>query len=100
MCGACGGGGRAGPSWEDVAGQRARARAVHRLLDGTRWKAEPWHGSWAVTAPGGQRHHASDLAALFALLPTPVRPAAGPVTYAAASTPEGWDVQAGLVWAA
>ncbi len=106
MCGACGGGGRAGPAWEDAAGRpdvdgrRARARAVRRLLDGTRWKAEPWHSGWVVTGPTGQRHHAADLDALFALLPAPALPTAGDKSLAAAAPRSGWHVQAGLVWVA
>lgn len=106
MCAGCGGGGRPAPSWEDAAGrldtdgQRARVRAVGRLLAGSRWKAEPWHGSWSVSGPTGQRHHAADLDALFALVPVPPRVTTGEPTRAATPAPAGWHVQAGMVWVA
>ncbi|MDQ1648700.1 MAG: hypothetical protein QOG60_757 [Frankiaceae bacterium] len=73
---------------------------MRRLLAGSRWTAEPWHGSWAVSGPTGQRHHAADLDALFGLVRVPLQLMTGEPTLATTPAPAGWHLQAGLVWVA
>jgi hypothetical protein len=84
----------------DAAGIRVRARALARLIDGTRWRVTPWHGSWVVTDPAGRQRHAPDLDAVFRILPTiaPAVAATEPGTVAEEPVPPGWHVQAALVW--
>lgn len=107
MCGACGGGGRSGPLWEDgagrvdAAGRRARVRAVGRLTASSQWRVRDWHGSWSTVSPTGSSGHAATLDELFTMLPAVILPlVAAEQETVSAAPPPGWHVQAALVWVA